>query len=77
MPIPKATLTPRMPIAYGATVVIIVIALLPMLAAADWIAVVKPGKPPYKMVLVKGKRKKVVLPPRFDLFDFAVIQKMF
>ena len=41
------------------------------------IAVVKPGKPPYKMVLVKGKRKKVVLPPKFDLFDFAVIQKMF
>ena len=41
------------------------------------IAVVKPGKAPYKMVLVKGKRKKVVLPPRFDLFDFAVIQKIF
>ena len=41
------------------------------------IAVVKPGKPPYKMVLVKGKRKKVVLPPKFDLFDFAVIQKTF
>ena len=41
------------------------------------IAVVKPGKPPYKMVLVKGKRKKVVLPPKFDIFDFAVIQRMF
>ena len=41
------------------------------------IAVVKPGKPPYKMVLVKGKRKKVVLPPKFDIFAFAVIQRMF
>ena len=41
------------------------------------IAVVKPGNLLYKMVLVKGKRKKVVLPPKFDLFDFAVIQKMF
>ena len=41
------------------------------------IAVVKPGPAPYKMVLVRGKMKKVVLPPKFDLFDFAVIQKMF
>ena len=41
MPIPKATLTPSIPIAYGATVVIMVIAFVPMFAAADWIAFVK------------------------------------
>ena len=40
------------------------------------IAIVKNMKP-YKMVLVKGKRKKVTLPPTFTIFDFAVIQKMF
>lgn len=40
------------------------------------IAIVKNMKP-YKMVLVKGKRKRVTLPPTFTTFDFAVIQKMF
>ena len=40
------------------------------------IAIVKNMKP-YKMVLVKGKRKRVTLSPTFTTFDFAVIQKMF
>ena len=40
------------------------------------IAIVKNMKP-YKMALVKGKRKRVTLPPTFTTFDFAVIQKMF
>ena len=40
------------------------------------IAIVKNMRP-YKMVLVKGKRKRVTLPPTFTTFDFVVIQKIF